>query len=484
MLPVLSIVACFLFFSYIPVGGWQTWQDVAAHRIQESPDRLPLSQGIRSIEIGAAGNWLIQSLYLWAGAESLAVTFALVQTLTLILLSIAVYRYSKQWLAVVLTPLVFTAGAFFETQGLNRATFGLLMFSGLVVLLADWTVEGRGLARWSGVSRWRWLAVTVWIVAWANLHVSFAIGLIVLLANALGRIGEHRGPIFSDDEFRARIWLLELAWVATLLTPLGISQWTSALWWPDNPIIQQLGGWQTTSLSGWHGGVIAIMWAAWIVASRFSTKIGAATTSAAIAMTTLTAVCSHGIVWFVPVMLIAIADLVPQKTAAASRFGTGQSNGGQPLRFVYSLLALLLIWIGVCFSPTGSLLLGKPSRPTQQVVGPALPLGATAYLAADRKGGLIWCPAYWSGWLQTSTDLAVFANMEMGRLPKQVVDDYQTIYSGHSNWNRLADQYAVTTIVADKRRQPDLFRQLRVRHQDWDIRFEDSLAVVARRIVR
>ena len=70
----------------------------------------------------------------------------------------------------------------------------------------------------------------------------------------------------------------------------------------------------------------------------------------------------------------------------------------------------------------------------------------------------------------------------MYRLPKKVVHDYHSVFNASLNWDRLLDQYAVSTIVLDRKQQSDLFRQLRINHENWSIDYQDSVAVVARRV--
>lgn len=478
----LSVVVCFLFFSYIPVANSVVWHDVAASKLQSAQELLPLADGVRHIEIGSAGIWLIQSLYQWGGAPSLSIVFTLLQTLAVVLLTITVYRFSRSLLFAALAPILFTAAVFFEINGLSRATFGLLMYSSLLLLLTDWQRDGKGFGNWAKASRWDWVGAATLFCVWVNFHVSFVIGLIVLLAYALGQFWKNPTGVRDDDEFRARVWLFEMMLVVTLLTPNGARLWSALLWFPDNPVFNQLGGFHATSLAGWHGIVIALFWMVWIIASRKCDQISASLTIAAIALTALTAVCTNCIVWLVPIMLVAIADLLPGSPAGQESKLNRQ--GSRPIKFAFTLLAVLFVWIGICFSPIGSLALSKTSRTAEQAIGDSIPIAATTFIKAQDEPGLMWCPAYWSGWMQSKTDRPVFANGDLYRIPEQAVMDYQHIYAGDSNWARLADQYAVSTLVVDKRLQKELFRHLRTQNQDWKIDFEDSVAVVARRVYR
>jgi len=88
---------------------------------------------------------------------------------------------------------------------------GLLCFSALILLVRASADRPR-----------RLLAAPVLIVLWANLHASFALGLAVL-AIACGEIWLRR-----PDARRLLLAVLAASIVATLLTPSGISIWTSS----------------------------------------------------------------------------------------------------------------------------------------------------------------------------------------------------------------------------------------------------------------
>jgi hypothetical protein len=88
---------------------------------------------------------------------------------------------------------------------------GLLCFTALVLLVRASADRPR-----------RLLAAPVLIVLWANLHASFALGL-ALLAIACGEIGLRR-----PDARRLLLAVLVFSIGATLLTPSGISIWTSS----------------------------------------------------------------------------------------------------------------------------------------------------------------------------------------------------------------------------------------------------------------
>ena len=463
----------------MPVSSPSTWQDVAASRSLASKDLLPLASGVRHIEIGRIGLSVIEGIYALGGPQGLSVSFSLVQCFALFLFGLAILRVSGNLLFAAVSPVLITAGVFFESSGISRSTFGMLFLSIQFLLLANWRDHQTGIAKWCQVGLLRWGMVIALFNTWANFHASFFIGFLILLAYATAQILKSPENFYRNEEFISRVWLVELAIAATLFTPNGMWLWCSAFWLPDNAIFNQLGGWHATSLAGWHGVVVALSWLVWIVASRFNYRVPVFTTLAAILLTALTAVSTSCILWLLPMMLIAIADLFPP---APAKRKTDATASNPPLKFAYTLIVVLIFWFGFCFSPVGSHSLGKSVRNREQILGDSMPVAATTVLTQSSSDRLLWCPIHWSGFLQVQTRRPLFANSAVYRLPGKVIQDYHGIYNANANWDQLLDQYDVSTVVLDRRHQPELFRQLRIKNNDWSIDYQDPVAVVARRI--
>ena len=77
--------------------------------------------------------------------------------------------------------------------------------------------------------------------------------------------------------------------------------------------------------------------------------------------------------------------------------------------------------------------------------------------------------------------IPVFANANLRTLPRQVQADYRKIYKGDGNWKRILDRYAVTDLVIDKKRQKELYRDVRVDRGVWYTVYQDNVALVMRR---
>ena len=155
------------------------------------------------------------------------------------------------------------------------------------------------------------------------------------------------------------------------------------------------------------------------------------------------------------------------------------SNPGA-LRFAFTLIAGLAIWLGFCFSPLGSVALGGQPRSNDQILGKTHPLEAKAYLMRTPPNGILFCPNYWSDWLQTDSEISVFADYSQS-VPALVLKDYQEIFAGEGGWEKLVEKYEIQSILADKQNQPELIRGIRRNPTNWKIVHEDQQSVYVRK---
>ncbi|MCA9138858.1 MAG: hypothetical protein KDB00_18935, partial [Planctomycetales bacterium] len=382
----------FLFFSYLPVSNWRTWNDVRVGSLgQDVANLVPLSEGIRHFEIGQGGSWVIAKIHQIGGVELLSLTFAFVQLATLACWSLVFYRLTNKWWSTF-GSLVLGIGCIASLDGLTGQTFGLLAFALLALVLVsrlpsmDTELSGDiEEPAWSSARTLDWIGISVLFCLWANLDASFVIGLALMVCFALARAIElavQHGvkAALADHEFQKRVWVLELAALTTLLNPQGIGLWKSLFWWPDNPFVRSFGGWSPTTMASIAGVLVFSSWAVFAAISR-TRKPPAFWMITLIGLTVAVAVCSSMIVWFAPLSVAAIFAVYgrqPQPTSHPA--DTPNDESQRPLRFVYSLLTCLVIWFAFSFSPWGSMLLGGKSRQESQLIGPRMPIAARDYL--------------------------------------------------------------------------------------------------------
>ncbi|TWU06072.1 hypothetical protein [Stieleria varia] len=487
-------VSLFLFFAYLPVAHPATWNAVSIGAAEwQATVSLPLSDGMRQVDVSWMGDRMISMLYAMGGVESLSFASAVLQIAVLACWSIVFVRLTGRWWAALAAILV-ALTCFPYLCGLSSGLFGQLMLA-LLALIFTSRVRGQRSSggmleiQWIGASRWSWSGVCGLFCLWSNLDASFVIGLGWLASIVVARsivVLNRQGltHVMSDSELRARVWLLEIAAIATLVNPVGTHLWASMFWWPDNPFLYSIGGLQATAMSGWVGACVMILWGTFMVVSR-RRVIPMTWLLYPIAMTIAVAVCSPLIVFFAPLMLTAILstlgnqgqqdDLV--KRIAGGVDQTKQNPEPSQLRFAATLVACLFVWIGFSFSPWGSTLLGGPMRTQTQLVGSQLPLSALNHLRGHTMKGVLLCPSPWSDWLEVQLGVPVFVNSDAGRIPASVLSDYEQIIQGESGWGRIAEKYALQELLIDKHSQRQLVRRIRQGSGSWTIVYEDSQVI-------
>jgi hypothetical protein len=129
-----------------------------------------------------------------------------------------------------------------------------LLLAGLALSTATWTWSVRPqvfslflttLVLWL-LTRDRWTWLVPLFVLWANLHAGFMFGLALLCASVLQALVSERGAIW-----RRSVWTL-LCFSATLLTPLGVRNWTEVVASMQRSQVNDITEWLPTSLAAEH----------------------------------------------------------------------------------------------------------------------------------------------------------------------------------------------------------------------------------------
>ena len=489
--------ALFLIFCYFPVSEAKTWQSVneaAFHNTVEKTVSLPLSQGVRSIAIGQSGKQFLAFLYQTGGAEYLSNGFAILQLVAFGLWTFVLYRIYPHSLSLVAAAGI-AVGCFYQLNGLHTEIFGQICGAILILVLISAVGKERTL-QWSKATRFHWLAVVLVMVLWTNLDGSFVLGLGGLAILAAAQLWKRRPTSFSSivhsfshPEFHHRVWLFEIAFLATLLTPQGTSLWQSMLWWPDNPIITALGTATPAYLASWTALIIAIAWGIWTTFAVKSKHAPSTTlTLLAIGATAVTCLNHELVFWFAAVMAMAIIELVSKlnrdgdpaaRQKSVQRSSTVDSKPSS-FKYVFTLLAGLVIWMAFCFSPFGSKMLGGSKRTPIQLVGSHLPTDGKLFLQQNETD-FLHCPIYWSDWLSAGSNQPVMVNRGLHNTPAMANQDYQHIYQGVPDWRKIAEKYELTGLFVDKTNQRRLIRNLRRRPGQWQTVYEDSQCVIYQR---
>ncbi|MCC9602743.1 hypothetical protein LOC67_19510 [Stieleria sp. JC731] len=472
-------VGLFLILSYFPVSYPGTWESILQGNAAAFETRVPLSEGIRHFRIGWASDQIIAGLFRTGGAELVSFSFAVLQTIAIITVAaISVQASRRWWAALLMVPAVLAS--FPSMTGLTSHTFGQVCLAVCVALLMNQFQCERRSIEWRHASVRIWISMALLFIIWANLDASFLVGLGVLALLAVAqvandmKVGSWRSA-FDSVELKQRLLLLEVCGLVTLVNPDGWKLWDALLWATENPVVDSIGGWEPAAMASPLGLMLMIAWAGWMVVARRH-KIDAFWVMLPVAGTVLMAINPVYSLWFAPLFALSVAAVAISKNDAVSE--THAQPKQQPLKFTFTLICGLILWMGFSFSPWGSTVLGGKPRSQSQLIGSNFPIGLSQYLGERRFRSLVYCPVQWSDWLQTRSDIAVMAGSGTSRLPESVRQDYQAIYEGHPMWNRIAEKYAFDAMIIDKGQQQNLVRQIRRGTPSWRIAFEDQQAIV------
>ncbi len=509
----LLMVLVFLVLSYSTLATSELWRHVAAgewilnhNALPTQSLHMPLAEGVPTLDTAWLPQVLLALVHGFGGAAALSALFVAASFGAVLMLAFVFYRQTgrKRFLATG-TVLTLLLGWGMISQ-LRPETFGFLCLAGLLALL----VFG---SRWQSVPAiesaaeptevaaisvpWSlWIGAPLLLAIWANLGPSFVVGLLVLLAWSLGTAVDEarRSGIVQAIQSPAcqhRVYVLNLAILATLLNPLGIDLWlatlgiaSASLGATTNSVVPLVFG----SLPGFALGIACLLAA---VLLRYSPR----SVSTAEVLIFLLGVAASAynlrwMPWFAPLAALVLlphlaAVLGVGRAVAAEPATEPEVNEAEPAKsfqFAFTLICVLLVWIGFALSPLATPILGGKPRPLAAWHGSNTPLGVAAWLETrETQPRLVWTSQEWADYLAYRAGVPVFAGSNASALPAQVQFDYLQLAAGE-NWQRVADRYAVDLLVIEKAQQPRMLASARRAEGPWRTVYEDAQALVIQRV--
>lgn len=518
----LSVVA-FLVLCYLPLepaglmahlsyGDW-----VLEHGAPPPGDPiLPLAAGMPLVDASWGSEALLAAVERagdavrpGAGLAWLATLFALVRLGVAALLFASFRRLGvgAVWGALgVLFVLALGRGAAGPWAVLGSATFGLLALALLFPAFARADEAAGGSKVGLAVAGW-----TALFALWANLHVSFAIGLAAIglvavgrLVEALARARRQREGIWrtvvADRPFRRAFLLVEWAAAATLLSPYGVELWLYVLRLPESPNLRGLPAWGALSVESGGGWALLLLLGLLLIAFRRGgdrpLPAGRALWlggfgAAAFAWAGLLAFLAPLLVYAALPHLAALGQALVSRRAAGPRAGRWAAFRERIALLSRpswhgALLAFALLWAAFALSPVGASLLRGDVRPPAATIAATAPLPLTTYLRAHPPRGLTFAPASWADWLYRegaagAARLEPFVGTRIEPLPSLVWQDYLRVAGGAADWQRVLGRYGVRTAIFDRAAHHGQIQSLRY-DDEWRIAYEDDRSMVFTRI--
>jgi len=519
----------FVYLNYLPSLDSRIWLDarrgreiLAEQAIPAIDPVQPLSDGMRVIDTSWLSKVVCGWVEQWGGAPYLAHLFALA-TLAYVLILARVLFLQTRRLSLMMAGvgLVLVLGPRLQSLAAPDL-FGAICFALLFALVRRPADEGLGplLAQPAGRARFPagawpvWLGTALLFVAWANLHASFLLGIVVLgccavgqAATAVAKTGSVRAAV-SDRQTQRWVLLAEWAAVASLVNPYG---WNVALETCNlvrNENLRRMQDWLPLNLSTPTGVLLLaslLAVAAVLRSSRRQVRV-----AEALLLTVFVAMLApsaRGLIWYAPVYALVImphvADVASRRPAvkdAAGRWfagrkllgrsfagsaasAAGNAKAGWSTRgMATTLLCGLTVWCALAFSPISQDVLGGKKLQSGRTLRSPVPAGVVEYLRRETASKLVFAPVPWANCLvgQCPPHVKVFMTSDVQWIPLRVWNDYGRITRSEPGWDQVLDRYHVDTVVVWKQHQRRLGDALRA-SEKWQVVLEDDKSLVARR---
>ena len=390
----------------------------------------------------------------WAG-------LALLRALLIGLVVGVVFWTARRWLpvrpAAALALVAFVVGI--GSLALRAQLFGIVCFVVVIALLADRRQHPR-LA----------LLVPVVVLAWANLHGSFFLG---VGAAAFALLADLRQP----DATRLRsASVLALSAVASVVTPFGAGSWSYALGLSTNADVARLvTEWQRTSPLTFDGALfyLTVLAAAIILAAARRREGRWPPLPSLVWLAGLVVVgawAERGVVWWAfgaPIVLAPmLAGLVARDRPASARPEPAtlrRLNLGIGVVLALAVVALQPIW-----------------RPSATLAGPAglltdAPVGlATALRDTGTPSDRAVVPQRWASWFEwAAPGVPVMVDSRIEVEPETAWADYLVIAGGGPGALEELARTGASLVVVDRRDQGALLHTLEASGSEWHIVAED-----------
>ena len=504
VLLVSCLALLFIYFNYTPLYHTDIWghvhwgqQILETGRLPVEDPFMPLAAGVQETNTA----WLSQVVYAlaehWGGDEALSNLYALVLIATYGIYLRIFYLQTGRILLASLGLFGLFVSVLSRNAIIRPEIFGGLCFALMLWMLAyvePWRTSA-AVVRTKHKHRsgsWHWVGIFALFAAWANLHGSFAVGLVVLAALAIGTCMEtmwrSRGvvAIFTNRSALRSLLRFEVALVATLCNPYGIDLLLATLRFGSNPNLNDVLEWYPLQLIDLEGIVLSgTLLLVMFCLRKSKRRISLAEVLIFLSLIGMTAMRVRMINWYGPMaffLLMPHAASAWRRTFGARRHIQVKAEELTTRHFVPTLACGLIVWIAFSLSPTSKPLLGGEVRDADILYSQSTPLGVTEYLREHNVKGMILAPQWWGDWiaLHGPSDSAVFMTTHVHLAPRRVWTDYLTVARGQAGWQKVLDKYAVDTLVVHKQLQSGLAAQTRG-SADWQTVYEDDLAMILQR---
>ncbi|MFV0442238.1 MAG: hypothetical protein ACK5Q5_01560 [Planctomycetaceae bacterium] len=474
-LAVLTAVIGVIFFALnrLAIRLTDVWGHLAYGRWMQAHDAIPqteplmnLSQGVPWVDTAwlskVGGAWTIET----CGVPGLQMMHAVTLTIGFALLAWLIYRRTQSLGWTLTGVLLFGAVDYTQLLIQRPQDFGVAAFA--CVLTWGLTATDR---------RWTWIALPAMFALWANLHGSFAVGLVALGAVAVGRGIDvwrktHRFTLALRSGYVWRgVLMLELCAAAVLLNPAGLKIYADVLSIATNENLKVLFDWTPLTIRMGQGQMFVVAVVVLAAAFRMSPRRVTAVELLLLVGFGIASLWSlRMVIWFGPVAAYCLG--VHGAAAWRARRRSPLVAAPAERRGLWTITTIGLAWIFFAYTPFGlQRLHGRPTGKEaladfRRSVIDRTPLSAVAYLekhADELPGGQMYNSHEWGDYLQWAgpQKFKVFVSSHVHLIPTEVWKDYLQIAEGAGDWQDKLNRYQVNTVLVDSTNYMGLIRALR-----------------------
>lgn len=499
----LGVALFFAYHSYLHLFYSDLWGHVAYGewilQHQQLPTEEPfvaLAAGVPVIATAWGGQVVLALTTRLGGHEWLSYLFTVTAWLSYLILARAFWFRTRHGGVALLGAFV----AWFISWGrhsiIRPEMFGVLCFFTLIWLLARGRSEF-GSSQTTDLTRSRvqnvvtLAGIGVVFAAWANLHGSAIVGVVLLGCYLLGRSVEllwrdrNWSGVLNDADWQ--FWFLAtlLAVLGMCCNPYGIDLLVHTLLFANHPNLKDIIEWYPLKMVSLEGITVGASWVLAVVLLRHSRVPMRAGDICALAFFTWAVSTKVRMVaWYAPVSMWVLAPHLADVLAQLDfdRWRRERFPAMHERSFRWTAIVGLLAWVTICFTPPSKVILGsgKP-REERQLYSKGTPLDLTRHLREHPPQGMVFGPQWWGDWLvwQGPPKMNVMVTTNAVHIvPPRVWKDYLQIANAQSSADGLLTRYRVNTVVVCKKMQPSLVRMMSA-NPAWEVTYEDEIGLVA-----
>ncbi|WP_437202552.1 hypothetical protein [Planctomicrobium sp. SH664] len=481
----LALGGLFITFSYAALWHTDLWGHLsygrwiaAEHAVPRTEPLLPLAKGVPFVDTAWLSQLIGFGMFERFGVSGIQFLYASSFLLVAGVLTSIVYRRTQSVAAALLALGAFYWVAYQQLLVVRPQLAGMVCFTLVFAMITapEW-------------KRWFTFAIPLVFMAWANLHGSFLVGLVMLGLFTVGRgidvwlHSKNWRTVLAERGTRGLLLATELSAAAVLLNPYGIGIYPEVLQVSGSRNLESLVEWEPLTLRMKQGQAAACVVLALICAYRLTPR------RVTVREVLLLALLGLGmmwycrmIVWFAPVAAYYLAV----HAIAIWRHWRKQPAAEPTYTGLRTIIVVGVAWICFAYTPFGyTVLHGQIKDPKaaeakfRKSLSTQTPVELTRFLNREPPTGQVFNSYEWGDYLLWAgpKEMKLFVNSHAHLIPEEVWDDYLQIANGANGWMEKLDRYGVNAVVVDAESRGGLIRELE-KQSGWEKKYKDYQGAV------